>query len=185
MKKTIRTIISILAVGAMLLSFAACESKKQDTMKDDTVKEDTVMKAVFEDITSDEAYISWKEMYPAAMIEEKLDGSKLTFTVTYKDGAPADQEEDDITNDAEIAAGEFVFTHDGDYIVGASGSTEKYINPEKIFVPVQVILGDMYVQTDIGIGHRDVGALARLLAELVHDGILHLVRNEFGVSELF
>ena len=27
MKKTIRTIISILAVGAMLLSFAACESK--------------------------------------------------------------------------------------------------------------------------------------------------------------
>ena len=61
MKKTIRTIISILAVGAMLLSFAACESKKQDTMKDDTVKEDTFMKAVFEDITSDEAYISWKD----------------------------------------------------------------------------------------------------------------------------
>ena len=31
MKKTIRTIISILAVGAMLLSFAACESKKEET----------------------------------------------------------------------------------------------------------------------------------------------------------
>ena len=134
MKKTIRTIISILAVGAMLLSFAACESKKEDTVKDDTVKEDTVMKAVFEDITSDAAYLSWKEMYPAATIEEKLDGSKLTFTVTYKDGAPADQEEDDITNDAEIAAGEFVFTHDGDYIVGASGSTEKYVNPFAIQV---------------------------------------------------
>ena len=80
-------------------------------MKDDTVKEDTFMKAVFEDITSDEAYISWKEMYPAATIEEKLDGSTLTFTVTYKDGTPADQE-GDITNDAEIAAGEYVFKHD-------------------------------------------------------------------------
>ena len=128
MKKTIRTIISILAVGAMLLSFAACESKKEDTVKDDTVKEDTVMKAVFEDITSDAAYLSWKEMYPAATIEEKLDGSTLTFTVTYKDGTPADQE-GDITNDAEIAAGEYVFKHDGDYIIGASGSTEKYVNP--------------------------------------------------------
>ena len=128
MKKTIRTIIAILTVGFMLMAFAACDSKKEDTGKDDTVKEDTVMKAVYEDITSDEAYISWKEMYPAATIEEKLDGSTLTFTVTYKDGAPADQE-GDITNDAEIAAGEYVFTHDGDYIIGASGSTEKYVNP--------------------------------------------------------
>ena len=111
------------------MAFAACDEKKDDASGDNSVKEDTVMKAVFEDITSDAAYLSWKEMYPAATIEEKLDGSKLTFTVTYKDGAPADQEEDDITNDAEIAAGEFVFTHDGDYIVGASGSTEKYVNP--------------------------------------------------------
>ena len=111
------------------MAFAACVEKKDDASGDNSVKEDTVMKAVFEDITSDAAYLSWKEMYPAATIEEKLDGSKLTFTVTYKDGAPAGQEEDDITNDAEIAAGEFVFTHDGDYIVGASGSTEKYVNP--------------------------------------------------------
>ena len=48
-----------------------------------------------------------------------------------------------------------------------------------------MILGNMDVQTDIGIGHRDIGALARFLAELVHDGIFHLVRNELGVSELF
>ena len=87
------------------------------------------MKAVYEDITSDAAYLSWKEMYPAATIEENLDGSKLTFTVTYKEGAPTDQEKGDITNDAEIAAGEYVFTHDGDYIIASSGSTEKYVNP--------------------------------------------------------
>ena len=128
MKKAFRTIIAILTSGLMLMSFAACDEKKNDAASDSTVKEDAVMKAVYEDITSDETYISWKEMYPDATIEEKLDGSKLTFTVTYKGNAPS-EEEGNITNDAEIAAGEYVFTHDGDYIVAASGSTEKYINP--------------------------------------------------------
>lgn len=128
MKKTLRTVIAILTAGLMLMAFAACDEKKDDVASDNTVKEDTVMKAVYEDITSEEAYISWREMYPDATIEEKLDGSTLTFTVTYKGDAPS-EEEGDITNDAEIAAGEYVFTHDGDYIVAASGSTEKFVNP--------------------------------------------------------
>ena len=87
MKKTIRTIITILTSGLMLMAFAACDEQKNDADTDNTVKEDTVMKAVYEDITSDEAYISWKEMYPDATIEEILDGSKLTFPVTYKGNA--------------------------------------------------------------------------------------------------
>ena len=38
-----------------------------------------------------------------------------------------------------------------------------------------LVLGDMHVQADVRIGHGDVGALARLLAELIHDGILYLI----------
>ena len=146
MKKTIRTVIAILTAGLMLMSFAACDENNNDAADDNTVKEDAVMKAVYEDITSDGAYISWKEIYPDATIEEKLDGSKLTFTVTYKGNAPS-EEEGDITNDAEIAAGNYVFTHDGDYIVAASGSTEKYVNPFTIQVRNAVC---HYFKMDIG-----------------------------------
>ncbi len=80
-----RVIIAILTAGLMLMAFAACDSKKEDTAKEDTVKEDTVMKAVYEDITSDESYISWKEMYPNATIEEKLDGDYIIYTTQDKE----------------------------------------------------------------------------------------------------
>ena len=110
MKKTLRTVIAILTAGLMLMSFAACDENNNDAADDNTVKEDAVMKAVYEDITSDGAYISWKEIYPDATIEEKLDGNKLTFTVTYKGNAPS-EEEGDITNDAEIAAGTTMSSH--------------------------------------------------------------------------
>ena len=41
-----------------------------------------------------------------------------------------------------------------------------------------IVVGNVYVETDIRIGHRDVGTLAGLLAELVHDGILDLIGDE-------
>lgn len=128
MKKTLRIIIAMLTASFMLMTFAACDEKKEDTVSDNTFKEDTIMKAVYEDITSDENYISWKEMYPESTIEEKLDGSTLTFTVKgLKDYS--EEEEGDITNDREITNGEYVFTHDGDYILCASGYAETFVNP--------------------------------------------------------
>ena len=42
----------------------------------------------------------------------------------------------------------------------------------------------MDMQTDVGIGNGYVGAHPRLLTELVGNGILYLVSNEFGVPEL-
>ena len=41
----------------------------------------------------------------------------------------------------------------------------------------------MYVQADIGISHRDIRSLPCLLAELIDDGVFHLVRYEFGMTE--
>ena len=64
MKKTLKTIIAILTAGLMLMAFAACDEKKEDTPKEDTVKEETLMKELFENVTSSEGYKSLKEMNP-------------------------------------------------------------------------------------------------------------------------
>ena len=119
-EKTLRTIIAILTAGLMLMAFAACDEKKEetpkeDTVKEDTVKEDTLMKEIFDNVTASESYKSLKEMNPEARIEEKLDGSKIIFTVTSDNEGGGD-----ITNDASVKAGEYVFTHEGDYVVYTS-----------------------------------------------------------------
>lgn len=41
-----------------------------------------------------------------------------------------------------------------------------------------VKLGDVDVETDIGIGDGDIGTLPRLLAKLVHDGVFHFVGHK-------
>ena len=38
-----------------------------------------------------------------------------------------------------------------------------------------LVVCNMHIQSDVGIGHGDVGALTRLLAELVHDGVLYFI----------
>ena len=73
MKKAIRTMIVILTAGFMLMAFAACEEKKDDTGKDDAANTEIIMKAVFENITSSDRYKEWKQMNPEATIQEKLD----------------------------------------------------------------------------------------------------------------
>ena len=47
-----------------------------------------------------------------------------------------------------------------------------------------IVVGNMDVQPQVGIGHRDVGTNAGLLAELVHDGVLHLIGHELRVTEI-
>ena len=47
-----------------------------------------------------------------------------------------------------------------------------------------VVLCHMYVQLDVGVYDTDVGTVSCLFAELVHDGILHLVCHKLGVLEL-
>ena len=114
MKKTLKTIVAILSACFMLMAFAACEDKKEEPAADNTVKGDAFMKEIFDNLTSDEYYTEWKQMNPQAEVVEKLDGSKITFTVTTE-GEPEDEE--DVTNDRSVLAGEYVFEHDGDYIV--------------------------------------------------------------------
>ncbi len=47
-----------------------------------------------------------------------------------------------------------------------------------------VVLCHMDVQLHVGVGDTYVGTLASLLAELVHDGVLHLVSHKLAVPEL-
>ena len=47
-----------------------------------------------------------------------------------------------------------------------------------------LVFGDVHVQTEIGVRHRDVRPFARLLTELVDNGILHLIGDKLRVSEL-
>ena len=47
-----------------------------------------------------------------------------------------------------------------------------------------VVLCNVDVQLQVGVGNLDVGALASLFPHLVNDGILHLVGDELGVAEL-
>ena len=145
MKKTLKTIIAILTAGLMLMAFAACDEKKEDTPKEDTVKEETLMKELFENVTSSEGYKSLKEMNPEAKIEEKLDGSKIVFTVTSDNEGGGD-----ITNDASIRAGEYVFTHEGDYVVYTSQDAEHMNNPFLVHVTIAIInhLGMDFVTTN-------------------------------------
>ena len=42
----------------------------------------------------------------------------------------------------------------------------------------RIKLGDVDVETDIGIGDGDIGTLPRLLAKLVHDGVFHFVGHK-------
>ncbi len=46
-----------------------------------------------------------------------------------------------------------------------------------------IVVGDVDVETDVGVAQRDIGAVARLLAELVDDGVFHLVADEVGIAE--
>ena len=112
--KKLRTIIAILTAGFMLMAFAACDKNKEET-----TKEDTFMKAIFESITSSDRYKEWKQMNPESQFEEKFDGSKIIFTVK-NDNKSGDFDEDDITNDNPVLSGEYVFTHEGDYVVYTS-----------------------------------------------------------------
>ena len=45
------------------------------------------------------------------------------------------------------------------------------------------VFSDVHVELDVGVGDADVGALARFLAEIVDDGILHLVGHKLRVAE--
>ena len=42
----------------------------------------------------------------------------------------------------------------------------------------------MYVESEVGVGDADVRSCAGFFAELVNDGVFHLVSHEFRVLEL-
>lgn len=120
MKKTIRTVISILAVGAMLLSFAACGDKKDES--------DALMQGVYDKlIAADSGYSEWKANFNATTFEEKLDGEEITITAKGEEGLD----------------GEYVFTHDGDYITYTAAGEEDY-SGYSVFMYIRNAVGDYY-----------------------------------------
>ena len=102
------------------------------------VKEDTFMKAIFQNLMSNDQYTEWKKMNPEAKIVEKLDGSTVTFTVTG--GLDIDNMDDeDFTNDKPVIAGKYVFTHDGDYVVYTSQDAKHLSNPFLVYVETAIL----------------------------------------------
>ena len=47
-----------------------------------------------------------------------------------------------------------------------------------------LLIGDVHVELDVGVGDTDIGAFARCLAEIIHDGVFHFIGNELGMPEL-
>ena len=47
-----------------------------------------------------------------------------------------------------------------------------------------LVFGNVDIELDIGLADADIGALARCFAEIINDGVLHLVGYEFRVAEL-
>ncbi len=133
MKRIFSAMIAVLAAGAMLLAFAACDEKKEDAAGNDTATRETFMKEMLEDITSNPLYQEWKQMNPESRIEEKQDGSKIIFTVK-NELDPADFNEDDYTNDAPVFNGEYVYTYDGDYVVYTAEKAALLSNPFNVQV---------------------------------------------------
>jgi hypothetical protein len=41
----------------------------------------------------------------------------------------------------------------------------------------------MYIESQVGIGHADVGALSFALHKIVYNGVFHLVSDEFRVAK--
>ena len=117
MKNTIRTIISILAIGAMLLSFAACGEKKNE-----------LMQGIYEKLTAaDSSYSEWKSGFNATTFEEKLDGEAIVITANGEEGMN----------------GEYTFTHDGDYIIYTTADKEDY-SGYSVFMFIRDAVGDYY-----------------------------------------
>lgn len=92
MKKTGKSLIALLAVTAMLLSFAACGKKTNP------------MAGIFEKLQTNADYVQWKSDFSATAFEETLDGNAITVKATGDEGVN----------------GTFVFTLDGDYIVATA-----------------------------------------------------------------
>ena len=120
MKKTIRTIISILAIGAMLLSFSACNDKKDES--------ESLMQGIYEKLTAaDSSYSEWKSGFNATTFEEKLDGEAIVITAKGEEGMN----------------GEYTFTHDGDYIIYTTADKEDY-SGYSVFMFIRNAVGDYY-----------------------------------------
>lgn len=117
MKKTIRTIISILTAGLMLMAFASCGEKKNE-----------LMQGIYEKLTAaDSSYSEWKSGFNATAFEEKLDGEAIVITAKGEEGMN----------------GEYTFTHDGDYIIYTTADKEDY-SGYSVFMFIRDAVGDYY-----------------------------------------
>ena len=102
MKKTVKMMIALLAVAAMLLSLAACGTKKGGS-------DSELLQGIFDKLTANTEYTEWKSYFNATTFEEKLNGDSIVITAKGDEGVN----------------GEYTFTLDGDYLV-CTTDTEDY-----------------------------------------------------------
>ena len=110
MKKTIRIMIAVLAIAAMLFSFVACGGKTNDTKPTDsanptdTANTGSLMQELLDTVKNGDSYNEWKAAFTATTFEEKLEGDSIIFSFKGEEGIN----------------GDYAFTQDGDYIVNTS-----------------------------------------------------------------
>lgn len=125
MKKTLRTIIALLAASFMLISLAACGNEDNENNK----AEDSLMQGIFEKLQANGEYNEWKVSMSGTTIGEKLDGSSIVFS-GKSDG------------DYSIN-GDYVFKHEGDYIIYTTQDKEDY-NGYTFFNYIKRAVADYY-----------------------------------------
>ena len=97
MKHTVKWISALLAAAAMLLSLTACGGTG-NVAKDP----DAFLQLLYNKLTADRQYQAFKASFDNTDIEEQLDGDSILISMKSEDGLN----------------GDYVFTLDGDYIVG-------------------------------------------------------------------
>lgn len=115
MKKLSKIIISLMLVGAIVMSFAACSSggdKKADGEANSSFDSAATLKGILENFKADEQYNEYKGYYPDATFEEKIEGNSILLNISG----------------IEDASGSYEYKLDGDYLTYTQpANSEDYV----------------------------------------------------------
>ncbi|MBQ1441553.1 MAG: hypothetical protein IIZ08_06515 [Clostridia bacterium] len=120
MRKTIKAVIAAVAACAMLTSLAACDFLY-------FLRGDSLMEGIYEKLTANEDYAEWKAQFTGTTFGEKLDGKSIVIKAKGDEGIN----------------GEYVFTHEGDYITYKPSNGEEY-SGYAVFMNIRNAVADYY-----------------------------------------
>lgn len=169
MKKTLRKILSLFAVGAMLLTVAACgDSGKGET------PDAVLMRGIYEKLITNDQYNDWKSAFLNTRIGEKLEGNSIVISAT--DGG-----EDGLK-------GDYVFRLDGDYITYTAQDKEDF-SGYAVFMQFVEAVADYYKMNSTLMngylnGLSSYGIENKYMMLDMENGVYRLYAKEWEMKEL-